>query len=164
MYKRKYSRTKRKGASLQNVINYTHPKLRQGKEWYLDLKCYDPLERNMKRKKYMLDKIDKLTDRKKRATEIITNITYQLRNGWNPWADASSSRQYTLYNDVIDLYTRYLEKLHKAKVIKENTLLDYKKRLKVFVGYSEKRYPPMVYIYQLDQMFISDFLDYILID
>ena len=159
-----YSTAKRKGASLHNVITYTLPKLHQGKNWYVDFKCYDPLEQKMKRKKYMLDKIEKLTDRKKRASEIITNVTNRLRSGWNPWADASNSRQYTLYFEVIELYTRYLEKICKAKVIKENTLLDYKKRLKVFVEYSEKRYPAIVYIYQLDQLFISDFLDYILID
>ena len=95
------------------------------------------------------------------ALPIFTN---RLRGGWNPWADASNSRQYTPFADVIELYTKYLEKLFRAKVIKENTLIDYKKRLKVFVEYSDKRYPPMVYIYLLDQLFISDFLDYILID
>ena len=159
-----YSISKRKGASLKNLITYTLPKLHQGKNWYVDFKCYDPVEQKMKRKKYMLDGIEKVTDRKKRATEIITNLTNRLRGGWNPWADASNSRQYTPFADVIELYTKYLEKLFRAKVIKENTLIDYKKRLKVFVEYSDKRYPPMAYIYQLDQLFISDFLDYILID
>ncbi len=159
-----YTPSTRKGCSIQNLITYTLPKLHQGKNWYIDFKAYDPLEQKMKRKKYMLDKIEKITDRKKRANEIITNLNNRLRSGWNPWADASNSRQYTFFNDVIELYTKYLQKLCTSKVIKENTLLDYKKRLKVFVEYSEKRYPPIVYIYQLDQTFMSDFLDYILID
>ena len=156
--------TKRKGASLNSVITYTLPKLHQGKNWYIDFKCFDPLDQKMKRKKYMLDGIDKVSERKKRATEIIVNLTNRLRSGWNPWADASNSRQYTLYKDVIELYNKYLQKLFSAKVIKENTFLDYRKRIKILIEYNEKRIPPILYIYQFDQTYISDFLDYILID
>lgn len=159
-----YSTEKRKGASLNSIITYTLPKLHTGKNWYIDFKCFDPLEQTMKRKKYMLDNIEKITLRKKRAAEIIATLTNRLISGWNPWADTSNSRQYTLFNDVIELYLKYLRKLLSTGSIKENTLLDYQKRIKIFVEYNEKRYPPITYIYQLDQTFAGDFLDYILID
>lgn len=159
-----YSTERRKGASLYSIITYTLPKLHTGKKWYIDFKCFDPLEQTMKRKKYMLDNIEKITARKKRAAEIIATLTNRLISGWNPWADTSNSRQYTLFNDVIELYLKYLRKLLSTGSIKENTLLDYQKRIKIFVEYNEKRYPPIVYIYQLDQTFAGDFLDYILID
>lgn len=155
---------KRKGASISDLITYTMPKLHTGKNWYVDFNSYDPLEQRMKRKKYMLDGIGKITERKKRAAEVILNLTNRLRSGWNPWADASNSRQYTLFTDVIDLYHKYLTKLCSAKAIKENTLLDYMKRIKVLSDYNEKRYPPILYIYQFDQTYVSDFLDYVLID
>ena len=64
----------RKNASIQSVISYTEPKLHTGKTWYIDFTAYDPLEQKMKRKKYMLDGIPKLTDRRRRANEIITNL------------------------------------------------------------------------------------------
>lgn len=112
----------------------------------------------------MLDGIDKVSERKKRATEVITNLTNRLRTGWNPWADTSNSRQYTPFIDIIKLYYKYLEKLCSTKAIKENTLLDYKKRTKILAEYNEKRIPTIIYIYQFDQTFVSDFLDYILID
>lgn len=159
-----YSTEKRKGASLNSIITYTLPKLHTGKNWYIDFKCFDPLEQTMKRKKYMLDNIEKITLRKKRAAEIIATIANRLITGWNPWADTSNSRQYTLFNDVIELYLKYLRKLLSTGSIKENTLLDYQKRIKIFVEYNEKRYPPIAYIYQLDQTFAGDFLDYVLID
>ena len=71
--------TKRRGASLNSIIPYTLPKLHTGKNWYIDFKAYDPLEQKMKRKKYMLDSIDKISVRKKRATELIANISRQLQ-------------------------------------------------------------------------------------
>lgn len=156
--------SKRKGASVDAIIGYTLPKLHTGKNWYIDFKAYDPLEQKMKRKKYMLDSIDKVTERKKRATETIATLTNRLRSGWNPWADTSNSRQYTKFTDVIELYYKYLLKLQKSKVFKENTILDYQKRIKVLVAYNEQRYPSIIYIYQFDRTFVSDFLDYILID
>lgn len=156
--------SKRKGASVDAIIGYTLPKLHTGKNWYIDFKAYDPLEQKMKRKKYMLDSIDKVTERKKRATETIATLTNRLRSGWNPWADTSNSRQYTKFTDVIELYHKYLLKLQKSKVFKENTILDYQKRIKVLVAYNEQRYPSIIYIYQFDRTFVSDFLDYILID
>ena len=140
------------------------PKLHTGKNWYIDFKAYDPLEQKMKRKKYMLDSIDKISVRKKRATELIANISRQLLSGWNPWADTSNSRQYTLFDDVVELYNKYLIKFHKSKVFKESTFADYKKRIRVLSEYNKKRFNPIIYIYQFDKTYASDFLDYILID
>ena len=156
--------TKRRGASLNSIIPYTLPQLHTGKNWYIDFKAYDPLEQKMKRKKYMLDSIDKISVRKKRATELIANISRQLLSGWNPWADTSNSRQYTLFDDVVELYNKYLIKFHKSKVFKESTFIDYKKRIRVLSEYNKKRFNPIIYIYQFDKTYASDFLDYILID
>lgn len=154
----------KKSASLASIISYTPPKLHTGKNWYIDFSAYDPLEQKMKRKKYMLDGIPKITDRRRQANEIITNLNIKLRSGWNPWANVENSRQYTPYIDIIQRYHIYLEKLYAAGTIKENTLKDYEKRLRVFEEYTARHIPAIVYAYQIDQPFISDFLDYILLD
>ena len=36
----------------------------------------------MKRKKYILDRYKTISERKARATEIITSVTARLRSGW----------------------------------------------------------------------------------
>lgn len=156
--------SRKKSASIFSIISYTEPKLHTGKTWYIDFKSYDPVEQKMKRKKYMLDGIPKVTERRRRANEIITNLNIKLRSGWNPWADVENSRQYTPYIDIIQRYHIYLEKLYAAGTIKENTLKDYEKRLRVFEEYTAKHIPAIVYAYQIDQSFISDFLDYVLLD
>lgn len=154
----------RKGASISEVISYTLPKLHVGKNWYVDFLCYDPLEGRMKRKKYMLDSIQKQSERKRRATEIITNCTLRLRSGWNPWAEVSGSRQYTKLTDICELYVKYLDKLMVSKTIKVKTNTDYKSRLNILIEYNNSLAIPIIYIYQLNQSFISDFLDHILLD
>lgn len=155
---------KRKSSSVYSIISYTEPKLHTGNNWYIDFYSYDPLEQKMKRKKYMLNGIAKVSDRRRRANEIITNLNIKLRSGWNPWADVENSRQYTPYIDIIKRYHIYLEKLYAAGAIKENTIKDYQKRLKVFEEYTAKHIPAIIYAYQIDQSFLSDFLDYILLD
>lgn len=158
------SSKKRKGNSITEIVGYTLPKLHTGKNWYVDFLCYDPAEGKMKRKKYMLDSISKTTDKKKRAAEIIATATERLRNGWNPWADASTERQYAKFLDVINIYVRYIDKLSKNGTLKKKTSYDYTSRVNMLLEYNDSRRIPAVYIYQFDQSYITDFLDYILLD
>ena len=159
-----YSAKKRKGASLKEILNYTLPKLHSGKTWYVDFMCYDPAEKKMKRKKYMLDGIAKVSDRRKRAADIIVTVTAKLREGWNPWVEMTNTRQFTKVDAVFNIYIRYLDKLYESKSIKESTFLDYHKRLRVLQEYMNNHSLPIMYIYQFDLSYISDFLDYILLD
>lgn len=150
--------------TLNKLLEFTLPKLHTGKQWYVDFFCYDPAEEKMKRKKYMLDHIPKLADRRRMATEIINTATARLRSGWNPWIDASGKRQYTTFDDVIVNYRRMLEKYKANGTIKQSTFLDYRKRLNVLCAYNASLPISAQYIYQFDCAYISDFLDYLLLD
>lgn len=155
---------KRKGASINDVVTYTLPRLHTGKNWYVDFQCFDPLTGTMRRKKYMLDSIQKVSERKKRATEIISNTTIRLRDGWNPWAEASNDRQYTSFSAITSLYIRYIDKLTASGSLKQKTSYDYQSRMNMLLEYNNSRSMPILYAYQFDQCFVSDFLDYILLD
>lgn len=154
----------RKGSPLTAIVSYTLPKLHTGKNWYVDFTCYDPAEQKMKRKKYMLDGIVKVTDRRKMAADIIATVSQRLRSGWNPWAELSNSRQYANVNEVLNLYVKYLKKLHSSGSIKDSTLTDYTKRLNVLLDYMQNHTLPIMYIYQFNLSYISDFLDHLLLD
>lgn len=126
--------------------------------------AYDPVAQKMKRKKFNVPPIKGNRSRKNYASEMIYKLSVKLREGWNPWVTATTKRQYTLYKDVIEWYHLYITKLHKAGSIKDTTLTDYKKRLKVLEEYTSKVIQAPTYSYQFDQYFCSDFLDYILLD
>ena len=154
----------RKGSTINNIVDYTLPKLHTGKNWYVDFTCFDPADGKMRRKKYMLDSIAKISDRKKRAAEIISNATSRLRSGWNPWIEASTERQYAKFSEVTSLYIRYIEKLTSNNTLKKKTAYDYQSRMNMLLEYNSTRSNPITYIDQFDQCYISDFLDYILLD
>lgn len=158
------SEKNRKGSSINNIVTYSLPKLHTGKNWYIDFQCYDPVDGIMRRKKYMLDSIEKISERKKRAIEIIATTSSKLRNGWNPWAEATSERQYAKFIEVTTLYMRYIEKLTSVNTLKKKTSYDYQSRMNMLLEYNNSRHTPIIYMYQFDQAYISDFLDYILFD
>ena len=56
-----------KKTSLNEVLGFTYPKLHTGKSWYIDFYSYDPAQGKMRRKKYMLDCISRVTERRKKV-------------------------------------------------------------------------------------------------
>ncbi len=154
-------RRKKLGARVYSVSNYSLPRLHEGKKWFVDFLCFDPAEGRMRRKKYHLDGIKSVRERRRRASELISTISARLREGWNCWADVESSRGYTLYENVRRMYTTYIEKLLSTGAIKENTYLGYKSYFANFNDWLHRSERPVVYAYQLDRLLFSDFLDYL---
>ena len=82
--------TKRNTAT--ELIGFTYPKLHEGKSWYVDFYALDPSTGEMRRKKFKLDGIPRVSEKRRRAAEIIEAVTRQLRQGWNPWVNTQESR------------------------------------------------------------------------
>ena len=145
--------------SLSEVLKFTFPKLHTGSKWYVDFYAYDPATDTMRRKKFHLDNIGKITERRKRANEMIESLTRLLRSGWSPWINAETNRSYTLLEDALEKYEAYVERMPKYKTRKS-----YTSRLNIFRKYNASRLLPIRYVYQYDTAFVSDFLDYIFLD
>lgn len=145
--------------SLSEVLKFTYPKLHTGGKWYVDFYAYDPADGKMRRKKYHLDNIEKIKERRKRANELIESLTKLLRDGWSPWVDADSNRAYTLLEEALNKYEAFVERMPKYKTRKS-----YTSRLNILRKYNAQRLLPIRYVYQFDTAFVSDFLDYIFLD
>ena len=145
--------------SLSEVLKFTYPKLHTGGKWYVDFYAYDPADGKMRRKKYHLDNIEKIKERRKRANELIESLTKLLREGWSPWVDADSNRAYTLLEEALNKYEAFVERMPKYKTRKS-----YTSRLNILRKYNVQRLLPIRYVYQFDTAFVSDFLDYIFLD
>ena len=153
-----------KNSSTKEVISYTYPKLHTGKEWYVDFYAWDPVLGNLRRKKIKLNHIEKITDRRKFAAGLIYRISTKLENAWNPWIEAENSLAYRTFSEVCQKYTDYLQKLFSDCNLREKTLYGYLSMLKMFKSWNQSRKVPITYIYQYDQLLISDFLEYIYLD
>lgn len=149
--------TKRNTAS--ELLGFTYPKLHDGKSWYVDFYAVDPSTGEMRRKKYKLDGLKKVSEKKRRAAEIIEAVTRQLRGGWNPWVNTQESRGFTLLSDVIDRYIGYIERKSRKK-----TKHTYQSRINILNQYLSSCVLPIKYAYQFDGAFINDFLDWLYLD
>lgn len=149
--------TKRNTAS--ELLGFTYPKLHDGKSWYVDFYAVDPSTGEMRRKKYKLDGLKKVSEKKRRAAEIIEAVTRQLRGGWNPWVNTQESRGFTLLSDVIDRYIGYIERKSRKK-----TKHTYQSRSNILNQYLSSCVLPIKYAYQFDGAFINDFLDWLYLD
>lgn len=145
--------------SLKVVLGFTYPRLHTGKSWYVDFCSYDPAQGKMRRKKYMLDGIPKVTERRRRAAEMIESLLKLLRSGWSPWVNADDCRGYILLEDALDKYSMSVDKMSKYKTRKS-----YASRLNVLREYIAGLLLPPKYVYQFDSAFVSDFLDWIYLD
>ncbi len=141
------------------VLGFTYPKLHTGKSWYIDFYSFDPASGVMKRKKYMLDSVEKVKDRRRQAAEMIESLLKLLRGGWSPWVNVDDNRGYTLLDDALSKYEASLEKLPKLK-----TRQSYGSRLNVLREYISSQVLPPKYVYQYNTSFISDFLDWLYLD
>ena len=141
------------------VLSFTYPKLHTGKSWYVDFTSFDPATGTMRRKKYMLDSVHKVTERRKRAAEIIESLLKLLRSGWSPWVNVDDNRGYTLLEDALLKYEKTVEKMPKLK-----TRQSYSSNLNVLREYISGLVLRPRYVYQYDAAFVSDFLDWLYLD
>ncbi len=141
------------------VLNFTYPTLHTGKSWYVDFFSLDPATGTMRRKKYMLDSIKKVSERRKRAVELMESLLKLLRSGWSPWVNVEDNRGYCLLSDALVKYERSVEKMPKLK-----TRQSYLSCLNVMREYIASQVLPPRYVYQFNTVFITDFLDWLYLD
>lgn len=157
-----------KNSMMSEVISYTPPKLytgKTGKDWYIGFKAFDPVVGDLRLKRIKLNHIEKISDRRKYAADLITRLHNQLRIGWNPWiAQSGDSKGLALLSEVCDRYRKYIDRLFSDGVIRHDTYVGYVSYLRNFLKYNDSQKPPITYIYQLSKSFISEFLDHIYIE
>ena len=146
------------------IIGFTLPRLHTGKNWYVDFFAYDPVSNGMKRKKYMLDRTKRSSDRRKMATLLISNLTQRLIMGWNPFVRNDSTRHLTPFSEVLKSYRDYVSALEVKGTLKHKTAYDYLSRVGSLEDYIMECHVGIRFVYQFDRSFIIDFLDYLILD
>ena len=141
------------------LLGFTYPKLHTGKNWYIDFYALDPATGEMRRKKFMLDGLDKVSQKRRKAAEIIEQIMRKLREGWNPWVNSQESRAFTTLQDCLDRYMEYVAKKSRSK-----TKHSYQSRVNILLQYLSSCVLPIKYAYQFDGAFINDYLDWLYLD
>ena len=145
------------------IKGYSDPQLVIGKETYIFFWAFDPVSGLRKRKKYMLGRCKTRKEVQRRAKDMIRNISRKPEGGWNPWIEATDSLTYTTFCSVADLYHDYLYKRLNDRSLREDTVVSYISYLKIFREWIEQK-GEVVYLFQLDHLVVSQFLDYVYIE
>lgn len=149
--------------SIAEAIKFTPPKLTRGKyAWYVYFYAFHPTECKLKRKRIKINfRKSSVREKLRLANSLISRLTEKLIEGWNPWIEAENSNSYILFDDVIDRFTKRLEKLTSDGMLEKISLESKISHLNVIKTYNKSLNHPIVYIYQFDKKFISNFLDYV---
>lgn len=146
------------------IKGYTDPQMAiGGKENFVYFYAFDPVSGKRKRKKYMLDHCRTRAEMKRTARDMVKNLSRKLEGGWNPWIENSDSLCFTLFSKVADQYHDFLYKRLNDRSLREDTVLSYISYLKIFrefVGMNTD----LIYMFQMDHMVVSQFLDYVYIE
>lgn len=145
--------------NVSELVGYTYPKLHKGKEWYVDFYARDPITDKMRRNKYIVGTGLRVSEKIRRASEIIKVISSQLMAGWNPWINVDESRGYVPFQQCVE---RYLE--HVDRMDRKQTRQCYHSHVKIFMEYIATRMQPIKYAYQFDEALCTEFLDWIYLD
>ena len=134
--------------NVSELVGYTYPKLHKGKDWYVDFYARDPVTNKMRRKKYWIASELRISEKVRRATEIINVISKQLMEGWNPWVSADTSRGYVLFDNCLERYLEHVDRMDRKK-----TRQSYHSRVNILREFIASQTTPIKYAYQFDVAF-----------
>ena len=87
-----------------NLVGYTPPTLHKGVRWFVDFTSLDPARGLMRRKRYYIKDSLSVSEKKRRASEIMEVLTKQLAQGWNPWVTDDESRGFVYFDNCLERY------------------------------------------------------------
>ena len=151
-------------SEVHDVISYTYPKLYTGKDWYVGFYAFDPAKGKMRRKRIKINFVERVGDRRKYAQGLMRRLIVKLDNGWNPWIEAESEKAYHTIADVLNHYRRYIEKMFKDNIYREDTYTSYMSYVRNIEKWNNSLQVPYTYIYQFDRTFVQKFLEHVYIE
>lgn len=141
---------------------WTPPVFHQASECYVSFTAFCPETGKMKLKKIMLGRIKSKRLQREKARQIMQHLTEKLLDGWNPWIEAVSPTEYTLWDDVVLKYEQWLAKMAKENGYRMETVASYMSYMKVLKDWIADK--NVHYIYQFDRRVVGKFLDYVFVE
>ena len=142
-----------------DIVGYTPPTLHKGVRWFVDFTSLDPARGLMRRKRYYIKDSLSVSEKKRRASEIMEVLTKQLAQGWNPWVTDDESRGFVYFDNCLERYLDYVDRMDRKK-----TRQSYRSRVNILREFITSQVNPIKYAYQFDIGFCNDFIDWIYLD
>lgn len=92
--------------NISTVLEYIPASLHENKEWTIVFYAKDPQTGKLRRKRIKVNKIKRIRDRRIVAKKMIMNINRKLEEGWNPFIEAETARNYEPLELVLKAFER----------------------------------------------------------
>ena len=148
-------------ASLEEIKYYRPARLHSGVKWYIEYYIYNIELRKTVRKRIMLNNIEKISDRRAFANNLLRKLNSELEKGWNPYIAEERSGSYQLLKKVLDDFIKMNRKKYAEGDIREATILSYESYYNKFSEYIVKFKLEEIFVYYFNKDFIVKYLDYI---
>lgn len=144
--------------------SYRPASLHTGKEWYISFYAFDPQSDKLKRKRIKINFIDKASERRRYANELIKKININLAKGWNPFFDSKAHKAYRKIDEAMDHFLSFNTKKYKGGDIRRETWNEYNSKMHNLREWLTERNSIDLYTYKFTTEICNAFLEYIFIE
>ncbi len=135
----------KKAYSLREVVDFIPASLHETKNWEIIFYARDPQSGDLRRKRIRVGGIKNKGERRIWAKQMMYSINKKLNDGWNPFIEAESSRQYYKIEDVITAFLR------DKRGLRKDTLRTYQSEIDFLMKFIREKYQPDMYVVSFDK-------------
>ncbi|NQT77642.1 MAG: site-specific integrase [Bacteroidetes bacterium] len=135
----------KKAYLLREVVDFIPASLHETKNWEIIFYARDPQSGDLRRKRIRVGGIKNKGERRIWAKQMIFSINKKLNDGWNPFIEAESSRQYYKIEDVITAFLR------DKRGLRKDTLRTYQSEIDFLMKFIREKYQPDMYVVSFDK-------------
>ena len=136
-------------------IDYTLPKLTEGKEWYVSYSVRNPSTGKMHRFRIKVNRWKTVREKRQAAKAIIAQISEQLALGWNPVVEASAPKAYVKIFEALENFLKV-----KERELEANSMRSYNSYVKSFRNWLvSKRLDASMYVAMFDKRLALEYME-----
>jgi integrase len=142
-------------------IDYIPAELKEKKRWEIIYYVLNPFSEKLERKRIRVKPLKSVTERRKLAKRMVTEINIRLAGGWNPFVESAKTKEFTKLFDVLNIYLKHITLEYKDNNMRFDTHRTYTSRIKILSEYLKENGFKDMLCYKFNDTIISGFLDYL---
>ena len=135
------------------MLNFRYAELSENStRWYVYFYVINPSSGNLERKRIYINYCKSLSNKKRYALRLIERINDRLDEGWNPFINEKSQKQYTPLIKALDFVQSY-----KNTYIRPRSMVEYNHRFKLLKEWLQKNKKDKIYVFEFTENMAIDF-------
>lgn len=143
----------------QIFVDYIPAEIHENKTWEIVYYVKNPFTEKLERKRHRVKPLVSITERRKLAKRMRSEINKRLESNWNPFLDNKNSKEFYLLKDVFAIYLKQITVEYKDGNLSFDTHRAYTSRVKNILLYLKSQNQEDMLCHKFDADVISGFLD-----